>query len=123
MESILISYLEVLQKFTKFDGRAGRREFWTFSISNIAAYGILGILGAIPFLGAIFRIVSVIFSIAILVPSLAVGSRRLHDTGRSAMLLFLGLIPFAGIIILLALCIPEGIPGDNQYGTDPKAIL
>ena len=123
MESIFISYLEVLQKFTKFDGRAGRREFWTFSICNIAIYGVLGVFSSIPFLGAIFRIISVIFLLVILVPNLAVAARRLHDTGRSALLLFLGLIPFAGIIIILGLCIPEGIPGDNQYGTDPKAIL
>ena len=122
MESILISYLEVVQKFTKFDGRAGRREFWTFSICNIAAFGVLHILSSIPFLGAIFRIVSVVFLLAILVPNLAVGSRRLHDTDRSAMLLFLGLIPFIGIIILLGLCIPEGNPSDNKYGPSPTYI-
>jgi uncharacterized membrane protein YhaH (DUF805 family) len=65
-------------------------------------------------------ILSIIFSLAILVPCLAVGARRLHDTNRTALLLLLALIPLVGIIILIVFFVQEGTAGNNQYGPNPK---
>ena len=121
MESYIISYLEVIKKFADFTGRTRRREFWTFCLCNLIIGVVLGILCAIPLLGVIFRIVSVLFSLAILVPGIAVGIRRLHDTNKSGLLILLSLAPAVGQIILLVFCVQEGTPGDNQYGPDPKS--
>ena len=121
MESFLISYLEVIKKFTDFAGRARRREFWNFLLCNLVIGLVLGIFCSIPFLGVIFRIISGIYSLAILVPCIAVGIRRLHDTNKSGLLILLILAPVVGWIILIAFFAQEGTPGDNQYGSDPKS--
>jgi uncharacterized membrane protein YhaH (DUF805 family) len=69
-----------------------------------------------------------IYSLGVIVPSLAVTSRRLHDTGRSGwwqLLNLLGIIPiigWIGSIVVLVFCALEGNPGPNQYGPDPKAL-
>ena len=120
-EALKTNYLEVLKKFKVFTGRARRREFWMFALCNFAIGAVLGILGRIPAIGIVFSIVSLLFSLAILIPSIAVGIRRLHDTNRSGWLMLLCLIPFVGAIILLVFCIQEGTSGENQYGPDPKA--
>jgi len=121
MEALLITYLGVLKKFKVFDGRSRRREFWTFYICNLAISFVLSILSQIPILGIIFTIVSVLFGLAILIPSLAIGARRLHDTNRTAMLLLLCLIPVVGAIILIVFWAQEGDAGENKYGPNPKA--
>src|SRR5580692_10686324 len=90
-------YLGVLKNYTGFSGRARRTEFWMFVLFNLIASIVLGIIGAIikfPFLGAIY-------GLAILLPSLAVAFRRLHDTGKSAWWILIGIIPFVGAIILI----------------------
>ena len=124
MESLLIvlmeSYFRVLKKFSDFTGRANRREFWMFFACNFVVGIVFGILSRIPILGIIIRIAAVLYSIAVLVPSLAVGTRRLHDTNRTGFFLLFALIPFAGIIIVLVLCALEGTPGENQYGPNTK---
>ena len=122
IESILITYLGVIKKFAEFSGRTGRREFWTFAICNAVIGAAFGILSRIPVLGVLFGIVSALFSLAILVPSIAVGFRRLHDTNRSGMFMLLCLVPLVGAIILLVFCAQDGTPGDNQYGADPKSV-
>jgi len=117
---LLINYLKVLKKFVVFSGRAERREFWMYILLNLIVYIILGILGSIPFIGKLFSLVSALYFIGILVPTLAVGSRRLHDADKTGFLLFLLLIPIAGVVAVLVLCASDGSPGNNQYGPNPK---
>ena len=119
INGLLVNYFAVLKKFTIFQGRAGRREFWMFVLANLCICIILGILGRIPLLGVLFRIITVLYSLAILVPGLAAGARRLHDTNKTALLLLLILIPAAGALIVLALCALEGTKGENQFGPEP----
>ena len=119
MESYLIDYLVVIKKFSQFTGRAARKEFWNFTVINIIVGIALGLLGRIPILGVIFSIASALFYVAVFIPSIAVGMRRLHDTNRSGYFLLIALIPFIGIFILLALCALEGTPDENQYGPNP----
>lgn len=57
-----------------------------------------------------------------LIPTLACGVRRLHDTGKSGAFILFGLIPFVGGIILLVFFVMDSAPGDNQYGPNPKGI-
>jgi len=111
-------YTGVLKKWNVFSGRARRREYWMFALINFIIFTILGVLSQIS---GIFTIVSTLLSLVLLVPSLAVGIRRLHDTDRSGWALLLALIPLVGFIILLVFFIQEGTSGDNKYGPDPKA--
>ena len=109
--------LVVLERYAKFDGRAGRAEFWWFVLANLVVYVALAILAQIS---GIFLILYFIYALAMLVPSLAVAIRRLHDTDKSGWLVLLGLIPLVGFIILLVFYIQEGTPGPNQYGAGPE---
>lgn len=105
--------LVVLERYTKFDGRAGRAEFWWFVLANLVVWVALLILAEIA---GIFTVLAFLYWLAVLVPSIAVAIRRLHDTDKSGWLLLLGLIPLIGFIILLVFYIQEGTSGPNQYG-------
>jgi uncharacterized membrane protein YhaH (DUF805 family) len=109
--------LVVLQRFAKFDGRAGRGEFWWFALANILVYVALLILAQISWL---FLILYFLYAIAMIVPGIAVGIRRLHDTDKSGWLMLIALVPFVGGIILLVFMILEGTAGPNQYGPAPE---
>ena len=108
-------YLEVLKKYGVFDGRASRSEYWYFILFNTIIYvGILivGIAIKVEFL--VF-----IYGIAVIIPSLAVAVRRLHDTDRSGWWILISLIPLIGSIILLIFLVTGSSRGNNQYGTEP----
>ena len=63
-----------------------------------------------------------VYSLAVLIPSLAVSVRRLHDIDRSGWFILIIFIPIVGIIWLLILYVREGTPGENQYGSNPKLV-
>ena len=63
----------------------------------------------------------ILYNLAVLIPSLAVGVRRLHDTGKSGWYILIGLIPCVGGLILLVFFVTQGDMGDNEYGPDPYA--
>jgi uncharacterized membrane protein YhaH (DUF805 family) len=109
--------LVVLERYAKFDGRASRGEFWWFVLANIAVYFVLLILARISW---IFLIVYFLYAIAIIVPSIAVAIRRLHDTDKSGWMLLIGLIPIVGGILLIVFYASEGTNGPNQYGAAPE---
>lgn len=110
-------YLDVLKKYTQFSGRARRQEYWMFTLFSVIISVVLGIIdvttGTQPLLGTIYIL-------AVLLPSLAVAVRRLHDTDRSGWWLLLVLIPLVGAIILLVFLASEGKPEDNAHGSNPK---
>jgi uncharacterized membrane protein YhaH (DUF805 family) len=103
-------FFDVLKNYAKFDGRARRAEYWYFVLfSTLVSFG-LAILGGI----LKFPLLSTLYSLAILLPSLGVGIRRMHDVEKSGWFL---LIPFYNLYLA---CI-EGTTGPNSYGADPKA--
>ncbi|HEV2345544.1 MAG TPA: DUF805 domain-containing protein [Actinocrinis sp.] len=109
-------YLAVLKNYVGFSGRARRAEYWQFTLVNfivlIALFVIdLAIKTPIPYL---------IYVLAIILPGLAVGVRRLHDTGRSGWWLLIGFVPFVGGIVLLVFACLDSEGGDNKYGANPK---
>lgn len=106
----------VMNKYAQFSGRASRREFWGFVLVNILLSILVGIVGSIL---RIQNALSALYSLALLLPSLAVGVRRLHDTNRSGWWLLISLIPFLGAIVLIIFFIEESSAGNNQYGTPP----
>ena len=106
-------YLEVLVKYADFGGRATRSEYWWFNFFNLIVIVALAVLAG----AAIGPLVLLGYAIAIIVPSLAVSVRRLHDTNRNGWWLLLGLIPFGGLVLLI-FYVTEGTPGPNNYGSE-----
>jgi uncharacterized membrane protein YhaH (DUF805 family) len=118
-------YLGVLRQYAVFKGRARRKEYWFFILFNLIASLVLTLVdfmtGSLdPELG--MGLLSGLYSLAILIPSLAVTVRRLHDTNRTGWWLLIGLIPLIGAIVLLVFMLLDSQPGDNQYGANPKGV-
>lgn len=113
-------YVQVLKKYAVFGGRARRTEYWMFTLVNLIVAFVLGFL--LAFTGVFGAVISYLYSLAVLLPSLAVGARRLHDTGRTGWWLLIGLIPVVGEIILIVFFVQDGQPGQNQYGPNPKGV-
>ena len=109
-------YLGVLKKYATFSGRARRKEFWMFALINFIIMVVLS--GVDMMLGT--GILSGIYALAVFLPSIAVGARRLHDIGKTGWWQLIGLIPFIGIIVLIIFYVMDSNPGDNQYGPNPK---
>ncbi|MDQ6647254.1 MAG: DUF805 domain-containing protein [Pseudomonadota bacterium] len=103
--------------YADFDGRARRTEYWMFFLANLIIAIVISLVGRIIHL----PVLSSLYSLAVLLPGLAVGARRLHDTGRTGWWLLIGLLPVIGWIWLLVLFAIEGDRGSNPYGADPKA--
>lgn len=115
-------YLKVLRQYADFNGRARRTEYWMFTLFSVIISVILAILDSVLDASAGgFGLLQGLYSLAVLLPSLAVGARRLHDTGRSGWWLLIGLIPLVGAIVLLVFFVLDGERGPNAYGSDPKA--
>jgi len=114
--------LQPLRKYADFSGRARRKEYWLFAlgvwVAEMVLMGVAGGFSSSP--NILGSSVLVVFCLALFVPSLAVGFRRLHDTNRSAWWLLIGLLPLIGAIVLLIFFCLDGTPGPNRFGPDPK---
>lgn len=110
-------YIEVLKKYAVFNGRAHRTEYWMFTLISIVIMIALWAIGSMIGL----RGLSGIYNLAVLLPSIGVTVRRLHDTGKTGWLTLVGLVPVIGWIVLLIFMALEGQEGDNQYGSSPQA--
>ena len=116
-------YLEALKKYAVFSGRSRRTEFWYFVLFNIIVTLVLSVIDRLigTVIGASnLGILSGIYSLAVVIPTLAVTVRRLHDIDRTGWWILLGLIPLIGAIVLLVFYLTPGTPGSNRYGPDPK---
>ena len=112
-------YTAVLKKYVEFQGRARRKEYWMFILFNILASIICGVIDGI--LGIMLLVHQQHDAEdAVLLPSIAVCIRRLHDTNRSGWWILISLVPFVGSIILLIFLCIEGDAGDNRFGPNPK---
>jgi uncharacterized membrane protein YhaH (DUF805 family) len=97
-------------KYADFSGRAKRPEFWWFMLFLFLANLVIGMLG---------DVISVLFSLATLLPSLAAGTRRLHDTNRSGWWQLLWIVPFIGWIVVIVFLARRGEDGENRFGAAP----
>jgi uncharacterized membrane protein YhaH (DUF805 family) len=110
-------YLEVLQKYAVFDGRACRTEYWTYALFSALISLVLTFVEGLvdelpPLVGA--------YSLAVFLPSIAVTVRRLHDTDRSGWWLLIAFVPCIGAIALLLMMVCDSDSGRNRYGVNPK---
>lgn len=114
----------VMSKYATFSGRARRAEFWYWFLAIILAEIVLGIIGGVlasvsDSLSMVSMLLLAVLVIAIIVPTLAVTVRRLHDTGRSGWWWFIGAVPAIGPILLIVWYCTPGTPGSNAFGLDP----
>ncbi len=118
-------YLLALKKYAEFSGRSRRKEYWMFVLFNILIAIVLafvdGLLGFTTQSGVGY--LGLVYSLAVLVPGLAVGVRRLHDTGRSGWWLLISLVPLLGAIVLIVFFVMDSDAGDNAYGPNPKQVV
>jgi uncharacterized membrane protein YhaH (DUF805 family) len=103
-------YIKVLQNYANFNGRARRSEYWYFVLFNFIISLVLGLIGA----AVNFEFLGNIYSLAVLIPSLAVAVRRMHDVGKSGWFI---LIPIYNLILACT----DSQSGDNEYGPNPKS--
>ena len=105
-------FLKVVRdNYANFNGRARRKEYWMFYLFYMIFFIGTTIIDVIT---GLFPILYTIFLLGILVPTIAVAVRRMHDTGKSGWFI---LIPFYGLILTFI----EGDAGENEYGADPKS--
>lgn len=111
--------------YATFSGRTRRSGYWWWVLFTIIMYALAAIadnLIGLTFNGQNVGFVSLIVALVLLLPSLAVTFRRLHDTGRSGWWWLLSILCFIGAIILLVFCLSDSEPGTNQYGPNPKEL-
>lgn len=105
------AFVTCLKKYADFSGRATRSEYWWFVLCEVLILGIASLISdTLPGL----------FALALVLPALAVGARRLHDTGRSGWWMLLMLVPFIGGLFLLYWAVLPSQPGANAFG-EPAA--
>lgn len=102
-------YLKVLKQYADFSGRARRSEYWYFALFNVLISFGIGIIAAL----LNFPLLGTLYSLAVLIPGIAVAVRRMHDVGKSGWFI---LIPIYNIILAFT----DGDSGDNKYGPNPK---
>jgi uncharacterized membrane protein YhaH (DUF805 family) len=116
-------YIKVLKQYADFSGRARRTEFWMFTLINYLISLVIGFIDGITGIEIInggLGILGIIYSLALLIPGIAVSVRRLHDIGKSGWIYLLIFLPIIGWIILIVFFATNGNQGSNEYGDDPK---
>lgn len=112
-------YVLPWKKYVTFSGHASRAEYWTFVLVNTLIYLLLlGLYTSVNNAG--LMALAGLFNLLVLLPTLAVAARRLHDTGHKGWWILIGLIPLVGWIVLLVFLLMDSTPGDNAYGPNPK---
>lgn len=111
-------YLDALQKYADFTGRASRKQYWMFVLINFIIVAVLWAICLV--LHNLF--LYWIYWLALIIPGISVGVRRLHDTDHRGWWYFLGLIPLVGAIVLLVFFVTDSQPGQNRFGANPKGM-
>ncbi len=120
MNAIIENFKDIIiNKYAQFNGRANKAEFWqyvlVYFLISIALSLLMSIFGGVKILRMIFMILNVIVMLALLIPSLAVGVRRMHDIGKAGGWILINLIPIIGSIWFIVLAINDSEPGTNRF--------
>ena len=109
----------VTLKYKDFSGRARRREYWSYALCTFVIACVVGLIDGL--IGQ-RHILSLVVSLALLLPSLAISLRRLQDIGKPWQYILFAFVPIIGVLYLLYLGVQEGQPGENAYGPNPKGL-
>lgn len=120
MNAIIENFKDIIiNKYALFNGRANKTEFWqyilVYLLIGVVFSVLMNLLAGVSTLRIIFMILYIIITLALLIPTLAVGVRRMHDIGKGGGWIFINLIPFIGTIWFLVLAIKESDLGTNQF--------
>lgn len=110
-------FVKCLKNYANFSGRARRKEYWFFFLTYLIALIITLVIDGILNTDGI---ISVIFILAMIIPSLSVSIRRLHDINKSGWYWFIQMIPLIGPIITLIWLATDTKPEVNQWGQPAK---
>ncbi len=116
------NFVDVIKnKYADFNGRENRRDYWMYVlcvfIINVALGLLVSIFANAGFLRGLFTFLSSVFSLAVLIPSLGMSVKRLHDIGKDWVWILVALIPVVGWIWLIVLLAQESQQADNQFGS------
>ena len=121
-------FIAALKKYAVFRGRAQRKEYWFFIlfylIFMVVAFIVDAVLGTEYYVDEFESIglFATFYSLAMIVPSLAVTVRRLHDVGRSGWWILISLIPLIGGIVIFVFMVLDSHEGENRFGPNPKEV-
>ena len=113
-------YFTVLRKYAVFAGRSRPKEYWMFVLMSAVVVLVLGFVNGL--MGADVPTLPVAYTLAVVLPGLAVTVRRLHDTDRSGWWLLILLVPIVGAIVFLVFMANPGGEMANRFGVSPKAV-
>lgn len=116
-------YLQALKRWSDFNGRSRRKEYWMFLLFNVIVSIVLGIIDMLIgtySMNTGVGVLSGVYMLVVLIPGIAVTIRRLHDTGRSGWWILIALVPIIGGIWLLVLMFLDSQKESNQWGASPK---
>lgn len=113
-------FIKCIRQYADFNGRAHRKEYWMFVLFCFLFAVAARMVDALLFGQNGLEPVSSLLSLFLLLPSLAAGTRRLHDTSRSAWWLLIALVPVFGVIVLIVFFALPGVERRNRYGPDPR---
>lgn len=112
------AYKRFLRNYANFNGRSTRSDYWYVFLANFLISFALGFIGGlIPDLAGLISVLTTLYSLAVLVPGIAIVVRRLHDINKSGWYYFIALIPLVGFIILLVFLCTDSVNENNCYGT------
>lgn len=113
-------FLKALKQYADFSGRAQRSEYWFFVLFYFLFAVVVQIVDLVIFGNAPIQVLSLVLSLGLLVPSIAVTARRLHDIGKSGWWQLIIIVPIIGVFVLLYFLILDSHINENQYGSNPK---
>ena len=104
-------FIGPLKKYVDFTGRSRRKDYWFFALICMVINIVISLLG--------LEIISAIVSLALLIPSISIATRRLHDTGRTGWWQLIIFIPVIGFLVLIFF-LAQDSHDENDYGVSPK---
>lgn len=117
-------FFEAVKKYAVFSGRSRRREYWYFVLFYLLisiGFTVLdAVIGTLNYFGR-FGLFTGIFTLALLLPSIAVTVRKLHDIDRTGWWYLISLVPIIGLVVILIFTVTDSTEGSNRYGPNPKA--
>lgn len=113
------------EDYVKFDGRVSKDHYWNFLIGLFIVGMVVSVIGAIlaNISSVLQQVVSGLYSLAVLLPSIGMAIRRMHDTDKSGMYVLINLIPCVGAILFLIQAWKEGNPAANEFGEVPPTTV
>ena len=116
-------YIKVLKQYADFSGRARRKEYWMFTLFNIIMmFVLMFVIMMVKGSPAMLALATIAYSLYIIIPSIAVVVRRLHDIGKSGWWYFIVLVPLVGGILLIVWLCTDSQADENNWGANPKEL-